>query len=719
MTEDPLKQAAEAEKKLREQLKTLRDIRKRRGPTSTAYESHKERAAARQAELSASGRDIGELPPVGNPGRKSDSGRSFRAFCENYFPATFALSWSPDHLEIMAAVESAVIRGELLAFAMPRGSGKTSMVEIAALWAILFGYRDFVAIIGADEAHASTMLDSIKVECETNERLLEDFPEAIFPIVALEKIHQRAKGQLFKGKPTHISWTADEVQFPAITGSPASGGIIRVAGIMGGIRGMSAKRAADGKKARPSLVLIDDPQTDESSKSPAQVAAREAVIKGAILGLAGPGKKISGLCTVTVIHRDDLADRLLDRQQHPAWHGRRMKLIYDWPESEDLWGQYAELRKEGQRTGAGVEEATAFYATHRTAMDAGARVGWEARHNEDELSALQHAWNLRIDRGEQAFASEFQNEPLVDDSDTGKLDKRGLALRSLNLARAIVPNGHNTLTAFVDVQEKLLFWSVLSWNESFGGHVVSYGTYPEQGSVFFEAKNAKQTLAMKARGAGFEGSLHAGLEALTVELLSREWKREDGAAMRIGQLLIDANWGQSTSTVRTFVRRSNFSALILPSHGRGIGASGQAIGEKKGARGDRLGLNWRIGQISEGQRSVVFDSNYWKTFIAARLRLALGDPESIAFHKGNHDLLCEHLTSEYPVRVEGRGRVVDEWKSAGRENHWLDCLVGCAVAASIQGVHPTATEAAGRKRRTVSVPKGSGGKIQVRRFGGK
>jgi hypothetical protein len=134
---------------------------------------------------------------------------------------------------------------------MPRGSGKTSLVETAALWSLLYGYRDFVAIIGADEEHARTMLDSIKVECETNDRLLEDFPEAVFPIVALEKIHQRAKGQLYKGKPTNIEWTANEVQFPTIPGSKATGGIIRVAGITGRIRGMSAKRAADGRKARP------------------------------------------------------------------------------------------------------------------------------------------------------------------------------------------------------------------------------------------------------------------------------------------------------------------------------------------------------------------------------------------------------------------------------------------------------------------------------------
>jgi phage terminase large subunit GpA-like protein len=107
---------------------------------------------------------------------------------------------------------------------------------------------------------------------------------------------------------------------------------------------------------------------------------------------------------------------------------------------------------------------------------------------------------------------------------------------------------------------------------------------------------------------------------------------------------------------------------------------------------------------------VLYDTNFYKTFVAARLRLAMGDPESIAFHAGDHDLLFEHLTSEYPVRTEARGRVVDEWKMAGRDNHWLDCLVGSAVAASIAGVHPIATEAGGRQRRKVSIPAGPDGK---------
>jgi hypothetical protein len=52
-----------------------------------------------------------------------------------------------------------------------------------------------------------------------------------------------------------------------------------------------------------------------------------------------------------------------------------------------------------------------------------------------------------------------------------------------------------------------------------------------------------------------------------------------------------------------------------------------------------------------------------------------------------HTLLAEHLSSEYRVKTEGRGRKVDEWKlrPEASDNHWLDGIVGAAVAASILG----------------------------------
>ena len=673
------------------------------------YKDIKSRDEERARRVSAAGRDIGPPPAIVDPARRDATRSDFRAFCETYASESFPLAWSPDHLTAISKIEGAVLRGELFAFAMPRGSGKTTLCEWASIWALLHGHRQFIVIVGSDQAIAEQMLDSIKSHLEQNDLLADDFPDATYPIRALEGINKRARGQTMNGKSTKIEWDADQITLATVPGGICSGAAVRVAGITGRIRGLRHTRP-DGRTIRPDLVLIDDPQTDESAASPSQCATREKTLAGAILGLAGPGKEISGLCTVTVIRTDDLADRLLDRQRHPSWQGERTKLVYEWPDAEDDWSEYAELRREGQRDGTGTGKADEFYRQRQARMDAGSRVAWPERKAAGDLSAIQHAWNLRIDRGESAFNAEFQNAPLADDITTDKLDKRPLPLRATNIPRGVVPAGHTKLTAFVDVQERLLYWLVCSWSESFGGHVVAYGSHPDQGSSFYEAGSARKTLALATPGASFEAALRAGLDETARLLLSHEWKREDGVPMRISQVLVDSNWGQSTAVVRNFCRSTPFAAQILPSRGKGVGASGTPMGPRKN-RGDRGGLNWLVGKTAEGvQIEATYDTNFWKTFTSARLRLGLGDPEAIMFHAGNHEMLIEHLISEFPVRVEARGRSVDEWKSVARENHFWDCLVGAAVAASITGLEPAASEGGFRKRKKVSIPAGPDGK---------
>jgi len=183
---------------------------------ASAYEAFRDRKAREAREMSRSGRDIGPLPEVVDQARKDACARDFRAFCERYFPATFALPWSDDHLKVIAKIERAVLEGGLFAMAMPRGSGKTSLCETACLWALLYGHREFVCLVGSDEQHAVQMLDSIKAELENSDQLLEDFPEVCHPIRSLEGIHQRAAGQLLDGKPTHIGWTASEIVLPTV-----------------------------------------------------------------------------------------------------------------------------------------------------------------------------------------------------------------------------------------------------------------------------------------------------------------------------------------------------------------------------------------------------------------------------------------------------------------------------------------------------------------------
>jgi hypothetical protein len=661
-------------------------------PDGDPYEKLKERARARNVALAIAGRDIGDLPSVANSERKRLAASDFRFFCESYFPLTFHLPWSPDHLTVIAKIEQAVLRGGLFAMAMPRGSGKTTICECACIWAVLYGHRDFVCLIGSDEGHAMDMLDSIKMELDGNDLLLEDFPEVVYPIQCLDGIANRCNGQLYKGDRTHIGWTAREIVLPTMPGSVASGAIIKVAGITGRIRGMKYKRA-DGHTVRPSLVVLDDPQTDESARSLSQCATREGILAGAILGLAGPGKKISGIMPCTVIRPGDMADNILSRDKHPEWNGERTKMVYSFPTEEKKWQRYGELRGESLRTYGDIRLATEFYAADRAAMDAGAEIAWPERFNHDELSAIQHAMNLKL-QDEAAFFAEYQNEPLpAEPSESDELTADQIASKTNRMPRRAVPVGCNHVTMFIDVQANLLFFVVAAWEDDFTGYVIDYGTFPDQQRPYFTLRDARLTLPLVTKASGIEGAIYAGLEQLTSSYLGREWRRDDGAMLRIERCLIDANWGSSTDVVYQFCRQSAHAGAVMPSHGRFVGASSQPFSEYKRRPGDRVGHNWRMPNVAgkRAVRHVVYDTNYWKSFVHARLAVSLGDRGCLSlFGDGPelHRLLAEHITSEYRVKTEGRGRTVDEWKARPErgDNHWFDGLVGCAAAASIQGV---------------------------------
>ena len=655
------------------------------------YEEKRNAARARNLALATAGRDIGELPDVVDAERKKKCEKDFRLFCETYFPETFTLTWSPDHLKAINRIETAVLRGGLFALAMPRGSGKSSLTEVAAIWSMLYGHREFIVLIGATESAALELLDSLMTELEVNEHLAADFPEVCFPIQQLDGIANRCAGQLYHGERTRITWTSNEIVLPTIKGSKASGIVVRVAGITGRIRGMKYKRP-DGRSVRPSLVIIDDPQTSESAGSLEQTRKRVRVLAGDILGLAGPGQKISGIMPCTIIRPGDMADIILNRQTHPDWNGERTKMVYAFPKNTKLWEEYAEIRAEALRTDGNFQKATDFYAEHREEMDEGAQVSWEARFNHDEISALQHAMNLKM-QDEIAFAAEYQNDPLPEDTGGEEILSIDAICAKINgLPHNKVPLACDHVTLFIDVQKALLFYVVTAWAENFTGSVIDYGAWPDQHRREFSLADANPTIQSEFPRAGLEGGLYAALTALTDDLLGREWEREDGAVLKIERALIDANWGQSTDLVYEFCRESRFAGIVLPSHGRYVGASSKPMTEYRKQPGDRLGFNWMMPSVAKKRavRHVIFDSNFWKSFVHARLAVAIGDKGSLTLYgriPGVHQLLAEHLTAEYRVKTSGRGRTVDEWKlkPEHHDNHWLDCLAGCAVCGSMLG----------------------------------
>lgn len=670
---------------------------------AAAYEAKKVREAARNREASRKGRNIGPIPAVADPARRAEATKSLRVFLETYMSNTFKLAWGPDHLEVIAITERVINVGGTFAEAMPRGTGKTAIAVGASLWAVLTGRRKYVAVIGATAIQAAEDMDDIKMELDSNELLLADFPEVCYPIHQLEGFANRCRGQHVDGVRTHMQWKGKyRIVLPTVAGSDASGAVVQVAGITGHIRGMHIK-CADGSVNRPDLALVDDFQTEKSSPSPKQCRSRLNTINGAVMGLAGPGKKMSVLVLCTVMNKGDAADQILDNDLNPQFRGRRYQLIKAWPTNEKHWQKYADLRRASQKAGGEGEEATEYYRQRRSVMDKGGVSNWPARFNADELSAIQYAWNLRIDKKDGFFA-EYQNQPVEEAApETEQITPEAISEKINRLVRCQVPHGAHHVVGFIDVHEDVLYYVAAAFSERFGGGPIDYGTYPEQEAAYFLKRQAVHTLQEEFPKHSLEAQIRAGLEAVTNLLVEREYQRTDGAVMHMSLIMIDANYGPQTSTVYAFCRESKHAAILLPSHGMGVGASSRPFRDYRIKPGDQAGLNWRIPNQrgTQAVRHVTFDANYWKAFVHARFLTPVGDLSAWSLYGSDpelHQLYADHLTSEPRVRMVNKktGREVDEFQKPKQnaDNHWFDGTVGCAVAGAIKGCALLESEAA-------------------------
>lgn len=659
------------------------------------YERHKRRVSARNADQSRQARDIAPLPPVKDPARRARGLASLEAFEQAYFPRRFKIKSAPVHRTAGQRLQSCTDEGGLFALALPRGYGKTAKAEVAVIRAVVYGLRKFVLLVQATGPLAGKSLKKIQREFETNDLLAEDFPEVCYPIRRLERIHNRARGQTLNGKPTGIEWTAEGVRLPTVEGAASSGATIQVVGITGAIRGASTTQA-DGEVNRPDMVVIDDAQTRDSAKSPIQTDDRAAIITSDILGLSGPDVTMAAVMLCTVIYQGDLSDRFLSPEKSPEWQGLRMRMIETFPTSLTLWDQYSEIRQQGLRDGDKGAAATAFYRKNRVEMDRGAKVSWPDRKKAGELSGLQSAMNLYY-RDPKGFAAEYQNEPEEDTGPTGskEIDPEEVAKRLSGLDRYTVPREASRLTAFIDVGANVLWYAVAAWDDHFGGSFIDYGPFPSQSRRFFAANDARPTLASLYPNYSEEQRVYAGLDTLTRQILGRTYAREnDRAELRIDRLLIDSGW--QTATVYQFCRQSPYAGIIHPSKGIARTTTSLGIGQWKRRPGEIVGWNWRLTSSESGVRLLQFDPDAWKTFLYGRLTTPAGGAGYTSFYgadAGHHEMIAHHAAAEASSPITARGTTFDKWtvRPHGPDNHYFDCLTGCAVAASNHGLKFSAT----------------------------
>ena len=634
---------------------------------------------------------MGTPPDIVNQERRDACKHDLHKYLLTYHPSAFPLEFSADHLRLIKETQKVILEGGSVVAAFPRGSGKTTIFQRAEIWAAIYGHVRFPMLIAADDLKFRKLLRGIKTILESNQLLLEDFPEVIFPIRALDRIANRANFQEYGGEPTYIRWGIEEIVFPTYehTLKQGNAGIV-IAG--GGLTGAAVRGGVlttpSGEQVRPDCVLIDDPQTRKSAKSSAQVQEREDIVSGDILGMAGPGKRMAAMVACTVIYQDDLADRLLDRERNPGWATLRIPMIRTWPKNMALWEKYDSVRRQELLEELPEGSSNSFYTENRSSLEDGAEVYWEHRIMPGKLSALQSAMDEYFSNP-RAFMAEKQNAPesaLV--SDLEELNSTVLAKRQAQYKRGEVPPDCTTITAHIDCQQRCLFYMIAAWSQKYGGHVVDYGVWPQQSRRYFRMQEIRKTLATVYK-LDEDAALRKGIQELTEHLSGLRFKRVDGAEMYIERGLIDGRW--KNHEVEAGLQLSKVKNWI-PSYGVGIRAKDAPIANWTKKRGVRRGFHWVLQRPDKRlYNSIFYDTNFWKSQTHLGLTVDRAHDQAITLYQdlpSNHQLVADHWCAEKPIRVEARNRIVDEWELPANkpDNHYWDNLVGCTVAASLCGI---------------------------------
>lgn len=662
-------------------------------------------------ERRALARNIGKIPEIVNPERRKKCRLDPAAFARTYLKGTFFAPFSKAHLKVIAKGKRTVLQREKYAVGVFRGFGKSALAELLAIWGAVYGHLQFIPVIGPEKSHATKILESLVVALTYNPLLSDDFPEVCKPIEALEGISQRCKGQTYTksdgtSAPTLIGYGEDYLVLPAIEGSKAAGVVVRAYGLTGSLRGMKHRRP-DGEIIRPDYVLLDDPQTDASAKSPSQCDYREELIGGAIAGLGGHFRQMGALMCCTIIRKGDLADRYLDRELHPEWSGDVFPMLVKAADKEaDLWlGEYANLRRndytdlQGGRKRA-IAEGTAFYKKHQKQMDAGAVVAWDGAKFEDELSGIQHAYNWLIDNGESSFRAECQLDPI--DPFAGirpPLEPKEILEKLNRLKLGICPAGSSVVVAFADVGKRShIHYVVCAFGDGYSGSIINFGAEKVESDF-----------------GGVEAALGKSLKKVVDRLTSKTYPIEGGGpALGIERFLIDSGW--KAATIYEFCRWAGHAGVLVPSKGQG---SEKELRPPKRLPGRYWGPGWYHAPTLASARSgrndqwlTMYETDHFKSLAAERLRTALGGRGCISINgdprrRERFRELADHLTSEAGREKERRdGSTFEKWTvRTGRANHWLDAFIGCVVAAAYLGIKPPQSEEIekakkqGKKRR--------------------
>jgi len=627
----------------------------------------------RNKERSLKARDIAPLLHAPkHPRRVSACKRNLVRFCETYLKHIFSAPFSEAHIQALRTIEQAILgHGSWPALFLPRGFGKSSMMQAAALWALTYGHAKFVFILGASQGRAEDLLRGIVIELACNDELEADFPHLCIPIREIQGSRQRALNQNIGGELTRIEINKERVVLPWVRSNsrnplPFAGSIARAAGLGAAIRG-ARHTMADGRVLRPDLVLIDDPQTDESARSHQQVAKLAALLMQSVAGLAGPGSKLTVIFSGTVIAPDDLSERIMNRSISAQFTPVRFSLLSGLPPQE-LIERYREVRTTALKEGD-PDRCNEWWKQHQQELESGVECIWPYYKRAGDVSAIQTAINIFLD-DTVAFACEIQNDPemlrkQLKDRYAEEIQSQHILRCLVPLERWTPPAHHQFIHAHIDVHETLLYYAVLSVDRD-SAHILDYGVFPEQPG---DINHREPRLSIKQLFGTEPVAIAKAVATLIDELRNRTF-----ANRHIDAIAVDTAWGATSVVLRQTLAMAKYVGFAFAANGIARRPTQSQISDWKVKPGELHGPGFRFGHDQYGPR-FTYDTNFFKSQVSAliqsqKLTIFEASPEQ-------HRLLFDHLQSETPVITTYNGRQFVEWiQKENSQNHLFDCVVG-------------------------------------------
>ncbi|MCF0232215.1 MAG: hypothetical protein HUJ63_08120, partial [Enterococcus sp.] len=360
-----------------------------------------------------------------------------------------------------------------------RGSGKTSYVESVLMMAIATGVHNYCVLISQNATSAQSLLNDIFGIVLDPSPFSEDYPDLCLPFQLCNGSYRRKQSYL--GVQTDIQKCASKLIFPRLknpdgTEVKTSSACIETKGITSGIRGMK-----HGTK-RPTCVILDDIQDDETAYSSVQVEKLLSIINKSVLNLGGKGK-ISVLQTATPICPDDLVE-IISKDKN--WKTTVFPAFIKWPKDieenpkDGLWAQYFKIFDDENTTDSGHSKSLEFYVKNREKMDAGADVLNPNRFKKEDghVSAIQALLEKKHQIGDSAFFSEFQMQPkrfdYVVDINPRKVFKK------INIAvnKKSVPDGFLTTYLTMDLNTSYgITYNIVSFRPDSTSVVIAHNIY--------------------------------------------------------------------------------------------------------------------------------------------------------------------------------------------------------------------------------------------------